>query len=308
MLSTRIFLNANYLKLRNFQKLFLYFVVSLLIASSKVYSDDSIQWVGCGITKNAFTKTLATAFKEKTSTPVFVRGGGALKGIRDAASGRADIGGTCRLALDFPEEKNAQLHHVAWDALVLMVPKQNPINNLSSKEVHGIINGNIKNWKQLGGNDQAIEFYSRRGALSGVGHMFRVMFFKQPGIQYQNAIDVPRSSGLVEMLVGKGEGTIGISGASSAQKRIGIKMLSLDGIYPSKENIQNGTYYLIRPLYYATNLNPNQKTQQFIDFALSHEGQTIISQQNVVNLEEGKQLLKLFKDRFGEEHLAPALQ
>ncbi|MGN7610954.1 substrate-binding domain-containing protein [Magnetococcales bacterium HHB-1] len=266
-----------------------------------------ITWLGCGVIKNAFTKELVLEFQKRTGITTMVRGGGALKGIRDVAAGRTDIAGTCRPALDFPEEQNVQLNHVAWDALTLIVPDSNPITSVSSEQVQGMIAGDLRNWKQLGGQDIPIELYARRGALSGVGYMFRVMFFQDKNFIYANAQEVPRSSGLIEILVKKGSGTLGISGAASAHKRRGMRMLALDGVYPSKENIQSGAYPLIRPLYYAIGPHVSKKARQFIQFALSPEGQKIISAEGVVNLKEGHKLAALFRDRFGSEYLAPGV-
>lgn len=287
---------------------FLTFIVVVTLHPINTFAASDITWVGCGITKNAFTKEMASAFESHTRASVEVRGGGALKGIRDASAGRADIGGTCRYALDLPEEADANLYHVAWDALVMIVPTTNPVQGLSSEQVQDVIDAKITNWSDVGGDDIPIEFYARRGNLSGVGHMFRVQFFKNPDKVFTAAQEVPRSSGLVEMLVGKGGGSLGISGASSAHKRKGVKMLSLDGVYPSKENIVSGKYHLIRPLYYATGPQPSDHTQKFIEFALSPQGQSVIANEDVVNLKEGQGLSRIFRDRFGAQYLAPSVK
>lgn len=283
-------------------------LISIAIAfSASTKAEETLTWHGCGITKNAFTVALAKAFEEKYPIKVSIRGGGAMKGIRDAASGSADIGGTCRHTINTPEEKNVELTHVAWDALVVIVPASNPVDNLTSQQLRDIFEGKIRNWKELGGNDVAIELYARRGKLSGVGYMFRALFFGDPNMEYKVATELPRSSGLIEMLIGKGEGTIGISGISSAKKRDQLKVLSLDGVSPSKENIQSGRYQLIRPLYFATSKSSLGQPNPFLQFALSDEGQAIISQQGTVNLEEGNKLVDIFVERFGETYLSPSI-
>ena len=278
-----------------------------LSASFHLSAEEKVTWHGCGITKNAFTKALAKAFEEKNAQEVEIRGGGAMKGIRNAASGEAHIGGTCRHTIDVKEEQNVELTHVAWDALVVIVPESNPLDNITSEQLRDIIDGKIRNWKELGGNDVDIEFFARRGKLSGVGYMFRAMFFGDPEREYPAAKELPRSSGLMEALVSKGDGTIGLSGISSVKKKKALKVLSLDGVYPSKENIQSGHYRLIRPLYFATNKDPFKPKNDFLAFALSGEGQAIISEEGTVNLEEGKRLTDIFVERFGSHHLAPSM-
>ena len=56
-----------------------------------------------------------------------------------------------------------------------------------------------------------------------------------------------------------------------------IKMISVDGVYPSQENITNGTYPIITPLYAVTYKgNGNENVQKLLDWILSEEGQEII--------------------------------
>ena len=134
------------------------------------------------------------------------------------------------------------------------------------------------------------------------------MFFKDRNKEFPRAINKPRSSGVIEKLIAVNERALALTGAASAHKRENIKMLSLDGVYPSKENIQSGKYQLIRPLYFATGLEPDENTQRFVDFSQSVEGQQIIAGEGVVNLKEGSHLLEIFKERFGEENLAASIR
>jgi phosphate transport system substrate-binding protein len=56
-----------------------------------------------------------------------------------------------------------------------------------------------------------------------------------------------------------------------------VKMLSLNGVYPSAENIRNGSYPIIAKfyaIYRADNDNPNIPV--LIDWLLSGEGQQLI--------------------------------
>lgn len=55
-----------------------------------------------------------------------------------------------------------------------------------------------------------------------------------------------------------------------------IKLLSIDGVAPTKENIQNGTYPLIAEFYAVTAGTENPNAQKLIDWICSDEGQAII--------------------------------
>ena len=142
-----------------------------------VQAQETIKWTGCGISKKAFMSELAKAYTKKSGIEIKLSGGGATKGIRQAANGTVHIGGACRVSLNSEEERNAFQIPVAWDALVVFVNKNNPVDNITFQQLRDIYLGKIKNWKQLGGNDAPIELYARRGKLSGVGRTIRELVF-----------------------------------------------------------------------------------------------------------------------------------
>ena len=97
-------------------------------------------------------------------------------------------------------------------------------------------------------------------------------------------------SGPLEDIVEKTPYAIAIDGVSSA-RRSAIKILSLDNIEPTKANIASGQYYMFRPLFLTIDMvNPDQNTLRFLEFALSDEGQDVISKTGTVNLKEGEKL------------------
>ena len=61
------------------------------------------------------------------------------------------------------------------------------------------------------------------------------------------------------------------------RKRYWIDMLEVDGVYPSNETIQNGTYPLVTTLYCITAKdNDNPYVQKVLDFLLSEDGQSLV--------------------------------
>lgn len=55
-----------------------------------------------------------------------------------------------------------------------------------------------------------------------------------------------------------------------------VKAVNIDGVEPTVENIKNGTYTVSRPFNIATKDNLSEAAQDFIDFILSDEGQTVV--------------------------------
>jgi phosphate transport system substrate-binding protein len=260
------------------------FLIFLVLFSAYASAADDLNWVGCGITRKAFMSSLAEAYEKKTGIHIEIHGGGATKGIRDVASLKAEIGGSCRYKIDgAPEEKDAVLDPVAWDALAVIVHNSNPVQNITMKQLHDIYLGKITNWKQLGGNDAAIDVYARKGKISGVGRAMRQLVFANYDQDFA-ATQFFKSSGPLEKAIeGNATNAIGVTGISSARKR-DVKILKLNGLDPTPENIRSGSYTLYRPLYLIYNANNERakEVKNFLSFAHSREGKEIIRNNQVV--------------------------
>lgn len=240
-------------------------------------AEPDLLWVGCGITKKGFMTELAKAYEAKTGVKIDLQGGGATKGIRDTGLGKSDLGGACRVALEGHEEemKVTQIP-LAWDALVIITNKDNPIKNISLHQLRQIYLGNITNWKELGGHDARIELYVRKGKLSGVGRTLRELVFADYNQDFTSTAKVVSSSGPLEQAVEQNLNAMATTGVSSARKR-NVNILSLAGKEPSYDNIKNGEYLLYRPLYLVVNKrNDDPRVKDFIRFAQSREGKEVI--------------------------------
>jgi phosphate transport system substrate-binding protein len=239
-----------------------------------------------------------------------VQGGGATKGIRDVSSGSADLGGACRFHLPGNEmEKTAGFEPVAWDALVVIVHKDNPVEDISFGQVRDLYLGKITNWKQLGGNDAPVKLFIRQGKISGVGYTIRKLIFANPDQDFK-ASQVFKSSGPLEKAVVEDTNAIAITGISSARLRE-LKLLNLDGKSPSYDNIKNGSYALYRPLFITYNLeNANiGKVKDFIQFAHSNTGRKIMKNNGVVPYLEALRLVmkQVQQDRLAQKYSAENL-
>lgn len=266
-------------------------------------SSQALVWAGCGISKKAYMSELAAAFTEKTGVSVELVGGGATEGIRSVAEGRNQMGGSCRLPLRNkhgkvdPREADAQMHQVAWDAIAVTAHPSNSVDNISLANLKKVYRGEIKNWRDLGGADRPIKLVAREGKDSGVGYMFRRMVLEDPDADFPGDSIFVKSTGPLEKAIENEIDALAVDGVSSA-RRSEVKILTLDGVAPTKENISNGTYSLFRPLFLLTDIvNPHPATLAFIEFALSDEGQAIIANTGTVNLEEGEKLNKLWQVR-----------
>ncbi len=257
-----------------------------------------LRWVGCGITRKAFMQNLAKAYEAKTGIRISAEGGGATRGIRDVAKGKSHMGGSCRTQVFKPgglfaikEEAGVRMVPVAWDALVVIVHPDVPMDSIGIDQVRRIYSGEISNWQELGGENAPINLLIRKGKLSGVGRTIRALIFADYDYDFTDRAEVFPSSGPLEKRIEKDSTALGITGVSSARRR-DVKILSLEGKEPSYENIKQGKYLLYRPLYLVTPpLGKNPEVDKFVKYAISGEGSKIIRNAGTVPYVEAIQLI-----------------
>jgi phosphate transport system substrate-binding protein len=283
----------------NIQNLITVLVATFLLLSRSAYAVDeldssTITWGGCGITQKSFMKELAHGFEKKTGVKILIEGGGATRGIRDTAKGNIMMGGTCRMTLPMSDsiESYVTLHPVAWDALAVILNKNNQVKNISSSDIKKVYSGEITNWQQLGGDNNPIHLYVREGKISGVGYAIRQYIFQDGGVDFVTKKEyVKKSSGPIEKAVEKDPYAIAITGVSSARKR-DVNIISIDNYVPTYENVKAGNYIFYRPLYLVTGAKSNKTVRDFVKFATSETGKQILRDNGTVPYADAWHLMR----------------
>ncbi len=175
------------------------------------------------------------------------------------------------------------------EAFVFFVHKDNPIDNLTTEQIQDIYSGKITNWKELGGRNEDIAAFQRNEG-SGSQSMLRRFMGDKPIME----ADIERVN---ELMVGIIEevakyknktNSIGFSFRYYVEgiiKNPDIKMLSIDGAAPTAENIKNGTYSVVTPIYAVTYKdNENENVERLRQWILSDEGQSIIEKTGYVGI------------------------
>ena len=177
----------------------------------------------------------------------------------------------------YAEEKGVELVYVpvGLEAFVFFVNENNPVENLSIDQIRKIYTGEYTNWSDVGGVNRVINPVTR---LEGSGSQSAMNAFMG---KYEIARKSPFS------IAGA---SIGFSFRYYMDGIVGndqVKMLSLNGVYPSAENIQNGTYPVIAKFYaiYRAD-NKNENIPVLIDWILSEEGQKVIEDSGYVRIKE----------------------
>lgn len=262
--------------------IFLLFAVCIL--PSVPATAEHLTASGCSVSNVGYLTDLAKEYEKRTGMKVFVRGGGTIVGIEDLRTGKVDFAASCRGKTPGDPE-DIQFIQVAWDALVFITHKQNPVNDISLDQVREIYAGQITNWIQLNGLDAPIKvFISRaRKGLSGVESSTKELVLKGKNpAETRNTVFLA-STGIVEQMVERTLEGFATTGFSSARKR-DVKMLKVQGVFPTQKTIINNRYPLKRPLYLLVPQRHRPEVKRFLDFVLSREGQMFINSRGVVSL------------------------
>ena len=234
---------------------------------------------------------LAEAFMKKNpGVKIEVQGGGSSVGIKAAQDGVADIGMSSRELKK--EEKKVYEVTIALDGIAVIVNSSNKVSDLTMAQIKDIFTGKITNWKEVGGSDKKIIVVTRED-----GSGTRGAFIEITGVQGKDAagktVDnmtknalVQPSTGAVKQTVSNTPDAIGYISLGALDKD--VKAVKVEGIEATEGNIKSKKYKIFRPYLYLTKDEPRGIVRQFIDFALSAEGQKIVGQDYITIREAEK--------------------
>ena len=178
---------------------------------------------------------------------------------------------------------------VGTEAFVFFVHKDNPIDNLTTEQIKGIYSGEITNWKQVGGKNEEIAAFQRNEG-SGSQSMLQRFMGDTPIMEAPTEMVNTMMSGIIEQVSSyrSKSNSIGFSFRYYVEGIIqnpDIKVLSVDGVAPTAENIRNGSYPIVTPMYAVTyEENTNENVDLLLQWILSEEGQYIIEETGYVGI------------------------
>lgn len=216
---------------------------------------------------------------------VQVNGGGTGAGVQGAGEGTAMIGMASR---DLKEEEKTKYpdlvtHQIAIDGIAIITNSKNPIPSLTLEQVKKIYDGNITNWKDVGGKDAAIVVVGRDSA-SGTREYFHSDVMKKA--DFVRTQLEKNSNGAVKQTVEQTADAIGYVGLGYIDDSVHAVPIAVDGKneVPSIENVKSGAYPISRPLLILTKGQPSGDAAEFIDFLDTAEGQQIITEEGFVTI------------------------
>lgn len=175
----------------------------------------------------------------------------------------------------YAQKKGVELVYVpiGLEGFVFFVNENNPVDNLTVEQIRKIYACEYTNWSEVGGANRVINPVTR---LEGSGSQTTFEAFMKD-------YEIGRKS------------PFAINGASigfsfryymdGIVENDAVKMLSLNGVYPSAENIQNRSYPVVAQFYAVYRAdNENENIPVLIEWLLSDEGQNLIEKTGYVRI------------------------
>ena len=234
---------------------------------------------------------LAEAYMDKhENVDVVVQGGGSGTGVAALINGTTDVAQMSRAMKEDEwqqaEDQGIEVTEViaAWDALVVAVHPDNPVNALTLDELGAIYRGEITNWSEVGGEDDDILLLSR-DTTSGTHVFFKEAVVQLdgqfPGAEFAtDALFLPSTQAIVDELAQSTHaiGYIGIGYYNpDTVQVVAIKVAdSSTPVSPIEKHPEGIDYPLSRPLYYYLAGEVDGLVKDFMDFVLGPEGQEVV--------------------------------
>ncbi|WP_373740526.1 PstS family phosphate ABC transporter substrate-binding protein [Neisseria sp.] len=185
--------------------------------------------------------------------------------------------------------KTFKLTPIGKEAFVFFVNKQNPVGNLSTEQVVGIYSGRLKNWREVGGPDQAIRAF-QRNENSGSQTALQKIMGGTPLMEPPYEDRMQNMGGIVKGVADyrNYENALGFSFRYYTQTMLNnnqIKLLNINGIAPTRENIANNSYPYAKEFYAVTAGNETPAVKQFIEWIKSPQGRELINKTGYVAID-----------------------
>ena len=239
---------------------------------------------------------LALAWAEKyqdehPNVRISVTGGGSGTGIASLINGTVDIANASRQIKqeEIDQAKSNGIdpveHIIARDAIAVIVNPENPVSQLTLKQISDIYSGKISNWKEVGGDDRPIVKLSRE-TNSGTHVYFletvlRLSSKEDKTLFSMDTLLLPSSEGIIAE-VRQNPNAIGYDGLGYVPDD--LKMISIaeeeGGAYvlPSIPTVNDKTYPIARDLYMYTNGQPEGLLKEYLDWIMSDTAQQIVAE------------------------------
>ncbi len=191
-------------------------------------------------------------------------------------------GGEAQIAVTGSEEPGLKATQIAWDGIGILVHLSNFTKELSKQQVADLFSGKVKEWSEVGGPETRILLIDRPRQQN-----IRDAFERQLGIVGKIPAGtkvIAKDEKVVKTVVGtlpplSAVAYISLSqGLSVVAGGVAVRLVPVDQVEPEVPTVKDGRYPLRRPVLFLSQPQGNPLIEAFSQFALSPDGQSILSE------------------------------
>jgi phosphate transport system substrate-binding protein len=191
--------------------------------------------------------------------------------------------------LRLAEEKEVELdvREIARDAFVFIVNKENPTSNMTTEQIQSVYTGELTEWGDVGEFEGQIQPY-QRDENSGSQELMKSLVMKD--LQMVDAPDMI-AHGMIGPINSLDHDQVGLGFSVYFYVKYiapvrNLKMIAVDGVYPTSETIADGTYPYATGVYAVTlkSLDPQSNAAKLRDWLLTDAGQRCVAASGYVPL------------------------
>ncbi len=215
------------------------------------------------------------------------RPNGTNAGIQNLINDRVWIAASSRPLKSEELQRGLQGIPIARDALAIAVGVNNPYQgSLTMQQLKDIFQGRITNWADVGGPNQAIKVYNR-SRDSGTHTFFQdaVLLGQAFAPDGPNFITA-RQDETTPLLRALGRDGITYSTITQIANQKTIRLVPVEGVLPTDQDaVRQGRYPISRVVYLVVKTRTAPVVQQFIETALSSQGQQSIQRAGFIPIQ-----------------------
>ncbi len=251
----------------------------------------TLTWRGDMATARGLVEPLARAWQRKGHGRIVLQPFNTISGLDELRAGQVDIAGSARgRAPQRSAEQSLDFTPVAWDALVIITHRRNPVRSITLKQLHDIYFGRIRNWRQLGGRNAPIHVYAVASPTDGIEFSLRKLLYGR-GTQPVAAPRLYLNVQSMEEGIALDPDGLGVSTLSGVAGNRKLAMLAIDGVRPSLATVASGRYPLYTPLYLVTREHErNPSAAAFVRFATSKAVHGLLRRHHLLPYAQGSKL------------------
>lgn len=223
---------------------------------------------------------LAKEFESQNAMmKVVVEKGGSLQGLIAAKRGAIDLAAMTRDLSNEEDDPSAHQYLIARGNITLVVNKRSPIKTLSQQQIHGLLTGELANWKLVGGADAPVNVISRVRGSSTRQFVEDVVL---RGADFVSSAKEMESAKALSESVAADPHAIGYIASQDSEGIADVSYLAVDGVTATHATVLSGRYSYTHSFYLMLYGEQKGMRFDFINFARSPAGQKIVAQKSLV--------------------------